>query len=108
MMQSIPNFVSIIGMDFIDMSIIHCAMQQMPDCPFTFVQLLKGYRPSCLDEYDINFVSFTEAFILLSKYSKAKRPQCTKLQYHHPRRLINYNITTLVLVHTVVIAFFCF
>jgi hypothetical protein len=35
-----------------------------------------------LDKYDIIFISFTEVFILLSKFSKAMRLMYTKLQYH--------------------------
>jgi len=62
-----------------------CAMQQMADCPSTFVQLWEGYRHSCLDKYDIIFISFTEAFILLSKLL------CTELQYHHPRWFQHYH-----------------
>jgi hypothetical protein len=60
-------------------------MQQMPDCPSTFVQLRKGYRLSRLDKYDINFVSFTEAVILAFKILQSQEAAVHKMTIPSPK-----------------------
>ena len=57
----------------------------MPDCPSTFVQLSKGYRLSCLDKYDINFVSFTEAVILAFKILQIQEAVVYKITIPSPK-----------------------